>query len=1183
MASRTSGGAVKHPDEAAHDHYYRNIADLAYDQAEAPASSKPPRTTQYSDPQSQEPTLGRTTSRRRRSSGRDYGYGQEYDTVVTAPDASPSAKGGPPVSFRDPYQNGDVEEPGRSPKSFAARAGVVPDRDPAPHPTTDPDPGAGDARHRRRSSDDRSRPRDLHIEPPRREIAEDARTRGETAKKSPAAESSRRRQSADARVQRNLEPGVSRSATSAKSPPVRSATVKSSAGGSPGDWAADRSPLQRLEVKLNDISKEEKRARVQEAEQRLRDAQARKDRRHASQPLEPVAKRATSQRAASGPASQRAASGPTSQPREQTRELGPLAGNRAVDRGIDGQGRSKPRLETTAAATNVDQSRNVPKAYSQDEAGAGLLAAEPAAASATRRQGSSKTYRQDDRDAGLLAAEPASSPRTKESSTRRRSADVTKPEDRGVRFHSDVKDVGPSSATTEDKPSRKLGSVHKSATSRGQDLPPAGKDPAIAPPTGQEQIKPDPIPPEAVPSHHKELKYSVPPQTAGGIEARQKIGFGSRVNGTADASADDHHHHLPHLFHRKGHQPADPAPLGGPPRHLDEWRTGEIARLTIADMAAEPDVRDAGKGAKDTAWWEAPQSQRRKSRTEALEPQSATYDGSNENANGSNAFSPPLYLTCGPLLRYTGLRRDKIPSVSNDPPREREIWRGSVLIVTDDARSEYRAAVPTMRLFHQPMKLLPPPPQHLDEDGGEELPSEYVDPVGGLPKLSRTGGVVYVKPVEDLDPGHDVSRLENDDGLYEETRTASVPTSYGKADEFLGRSPSAALRKNQSSRHERARTGRYREVQAVRLHAERGVTFWRFNLEVELHEAQSRVAYSINRSASVGFWVPARGAAMHVMFHSCNGFSLSVDPNVFAGPDPLWRDVLNAHQTQPFHVMLGGGDQIYNDAVMRDTTHFRAWLEMNPVHKHDAPFTPEMQDELEGFFLERYAMWFSQGLFGMAAAQIPMVNMWDDHDIIDGFGSYPHHFMRSPVFCGLGAVAFKYYMLFQHQSVVDEVTSDEPSWLLGASPGPYINELSRSVFMFLGKRVAFLGLDCRTERMRDEILSEESYNLIFDRCHKEIVKGETKHLIVLLGVPIAYPRLVWLENILTSRALDPVKAMGRMGLLGNFMNKFDGGVEILDDLDDHWTARNHKMERNWFVEELQELAAEKSVRVTILG
>ncbi len=92
-------------------------------------------------------------------------------------------------------------------------------------------------------------------------------------------------------------------------------------------------------------------------------------------------------------------------------------------------------------------------------------------------------------------------------------------------------------------------------------------------------------------------------------------------------------------------------------------------------------------------------------------------------------------------------------------------------------------------------------------------------------------------------------------------------------------------------------------------------------------------------------------------------------------------------------------------------------------------------------------------------------NSWDDHDIIDGYGSYPNHFSRSPVFTGLGAVAFKYYMLFQHQSTVDEKEEQEPSWLLGSAPGPYITELSRSLFMHLGRSVAFLGLDCRTERM----------------------------------------------------------------------------------------------------------------------
>jgi hypothetical protein len=54
-------------------------------------------------------------------------------------------------------------------------------------------------------------------------------------------------------------------------------------------------------------------------------------------------------------------------------------------------------------------------------------------------------------------------------------------------------------------------------------------------------------------------------------------------------------------------------------------------------------------------------------------------------------------------------------------------------------------------------------------------------------------------------------------------------------------------------------------------------------------------------------------------------------------------------------------------------------------------------------------------------------------------------------------------------------------------------------------------------------------------------------------------------------------------MFGGFLNKFDGGVEVLDDLDDHWTAKNHKTERTWLIEDLQDIAAQKSVRVTVLG
>ena len=93
--------------------------------------------------------------------------------------------------------------------------------------------------------------------------------------------------------------------------------------------------------------------------------------------------------------------------------------------------------------------------------------------------------------------------------------------------------------------------------------------------------------------------------------------------------------------------------------------------------------------------------------------------------------------------------------------------------------------------------------------------------------------------------------------------------------------------------------------------------------------------------------------------------------------------------------MLGGGDQIYNDAVMRQTTLFQEWLDIkNPHRKHEAEFTTDMQNELETFYLERYSMWFSQGLFGMANSQIPMVNLWDDHGKLGTRAGTAIYFLR---------------------------------------------------------------------------------------------------------------------------------------------------------------------------------------------
>jgi hypothetical protein len=54
----------------------------------------------------------------------------------------------------------------------------------------------------------------------------------------------------------------------------------------------------------------------------------------------------------------------------------------------------------------------------------------------------------------------------------------------------------------------------------------------------------------------------------------------------------------------------------------------------------------------------------------------------------------------------------------------------------------------------------------------------------------------------------------------------------------------------------------------------------------------------------------------------CNGFSAGVNPDDFRGPgfqtgyDPVWVDLLAKHAEQPFHLLIGGGDQLYCDGCV---------------------------------------------------------------------------------------------------------------------------------------------------------------------------------------------------------------------------------------------------------------------------
>ncbi|KAE9376832.1 hypothetical protein N431DRAFT_331192 [Stipitochalara longipes BDJ] len=529
----------------------------------------------------------------------------------------------------------------------------------------------------------------------------------------------------------------------------------------------------------------------------------------------------------------------------------------------------------------------------------------------------------------------------------------------------------------------------------------------------------------------------------------------------------------------------------------------------------------------------------------------------------TQANTGTMEVKCGPLLNYRRM--------------ENETWHGSVLIVTKGGGLGDGPAVPELRL-----KILSPAqigaPEHVRLNGAGNEPYGVVDGVdyGGFEQPSS------------------VSALPN--GEQEREGASS-----GRGSEVV-------------------------KVKGTKLYSDPANTFWRFDLEVSLQQSELQCEYDIpgliflsgEKRDRQRFSVPAISESMRIMFHSCNGFSVGTDEKAWSGP-ALWNDVLRVHQKKPFHVMLGGGDQIYNDGI-RVHGPLRPWTDIgNPKKRRDYPFPEQLRKDCDKYYVDNYVRWYSTEPFATANGQIPQLNLWDDHDIIDGFGSYVDDFMRCAVFRGIGGTANKYYLLFQHhlappistfttdavQTTSDQGAGADPrqlqdtfvlqeqsidsSYIIGSKPGPYVAEHSRSIYARLGARVGFFGIDARTERTRKQVNYPETYQIIFDRLRKELNAAKSSltpimHLIVLLGIPIAYPRLTWLENIFSSPLIAPIKFLNkRFGFGGGFFNHFDGSVDLLDDLDDHYTARTHKKERLYLVEQLQALSAEFSIRITILG
>jgi hypothetical protein len=116
-----------------------------------------------------------------------------------------------------------------------------------------------------------------------------------------------------------------------------------------------------------------------------------------------------------------------------------------------------------------------------------------------------------------------------------------------------------------------------------------------------------------------------------------------------------------------------------------------------------------------------------------------------------------------------------------------------------------------------------------------------------------------------------------------------------------------------------------------------------------------------------------------------------VDPDGFrglgfqTGYDPVWVDLLAKHAEQPFHLLIGGGDQLYCDAcvILRSLYYvsggqnyvsrvarepeLQGWLNHpKPDKKMHYPLTNEVLSAIDSFYFNHYCQIFRSGAFARA-------------------------------------------------------------------------------------------------------------------------------------------------------------------------------------------------------------------------
>lgn len=264
---------------------------------------------------------------------------------------------------------------------------------------------------------------------------------------------------------------------------------------------------------------------------------------------------------------------------------------------------------------------------------------------------------------------------------------------------------------------------------------------------------------------------------------------------------------------------------------------------------------------------------------------------------------------------------------------------------------------------------------------------------------------------------------------------------------------------------------------------------------------------------------------MRVAYVSCNGQEEGDLDRPVEERDAVWQRLADENLQNPFALLLQGGDQLYADDVLHCHPEVERWESMKKTERGAVALTPEITEALRRFYFERYLITYDRPAFSSLAARVPSIMMWDDHDIIDGWGSHPPEMLDSPVGAEIFAAAREMFLIFQ----------------LALRPGETPATGFDPTGTNLGTAIRYPGLsiispDLRSERRLERVMGRTGWHVL-ETAFEATPKGD--RILLMSSVPALGPRLSWVEI-----ATDLIP----------------GDNEYEDDLRDQWQSRTHRTE-----------------------